>query len=403
MQILYLSQVLPFPLDAGPKMRSYFVLKYLAQRHEVTLVTFVRPTDKPAYIAEMEKICAAVYTLPMPRAAWRDGLFLLQSLLTAQPFLIVRDSVLAMVELLRELTSSRKFDVIHADQLWMAQYALRAKQFAPAARLVLDQHNAVYLIPQRMATGETNIAKKLILARESRAMARYEPRTCAQFDHVVWVTAEDLQAVRRISAAPVPPVTVIPICADPEAVLPVARKKGVRRVTFLGGLHWLPNTQGILWFAQNVFPAIRARVPDAVLTVIGKNPPPGLAGDGVEVTGYVSELSPYLAETAAFVVPLYAGGGMRVKILDAWAWGLPIVSTTIGAEGINIADGENMLIADTVADFADAVVRVLESPTLGQKLAEGGRQAVMEHYNWRTIYRQWDEVYDLVVKGTPTA
>ncbi len=403
MQILYLSQVLPFPLDAGPKMRSYFVLKYLAQRHEVTLVTFVRPTDKPAYIAEMEKICAAVHTIPMPRAAWRDGLFLLKSLLTAQPFLIVRDGVSAMVNLLRELTSSQKFDVIHADQLWMAQYALRAKQFAPDARLVLDQHNAVYLIPRRMATGETNIAKKLILARESRVMARYEPRICARFDHVVWVTAEDLQAVRRISAAPMSAATVIPICADPEAVSPVVRKKGVRRVTFLGGLHWLPNAQGILWFARNVFPAIRARVPDAVLTVIVKNPPPGLASDGVEVTGYVSDLSPYLAETEAFVVPLHAGGGMRVKILDAWAWGLPIVSTTIGAEGINIADGENMLIADTAADFAEAVVRVLESPALGQKFAERGRRAVMEHYNWRTIYRQWDEVYDLVLKGTSAA
>lgn len=393
MHILYLSQVLPYPLDAGPKMRSYYVLEYLSQRHKVTLLTFVRDSDRPEYIAHMEEICHAVHTVPMRRSAARDARFLLKSVAARQPFLIVRDEVAAMTVKLRELLAAQPFDAVHADQLWMAQYALQAKEFSPDVRLILDQHNAVYLIPGRMADGEVNPLKKMILARESKVMARYEAETCPKFDRVVWVTREDYDAVSAITRGPMPPPVVIPICGDPTREPPVERKAGVKRVTFLGGLHWPPNAQGIVWFAKNVFPKIRARVPDAVLTVIGKNPPAELTGDGVQVTGYVEDLSPLLAETQAFVVPLHAGGGMRVKIIDAWRWGLPIVSTTIGAEGIAVQNGVDILIADTAADFADAVIRVLQSPELQQALAENGRRTVVQKYNWRTIYTQWDEVY----------
>jgi glycosyltransferase involved in cell wall biosynthesis len=109
--------------------------------------------------------------------------------------------------------------------------------------------------------------------------------------------------------------------------------------------------------------------------------------------GYVADPRPYLEETAVFIVPLLAGGGMRVKIVDAWIWGLPVVSTTVGAEGIEIRPGENILIADTSAAFAEATVRLLQSPEEGQRLAQAGRQWVEQHYNWRTVYQLWDQVY----------
>jgi glycosyltransferase involved in cell wall biosynthesis len=144
---------------------------------------------------------------------------------------------------------------------------------------------------------------------------------------------------------------------------------------------------------------VRAEIPDAVLTVIGKSPPRELEGEGIEVTGYVTDLMPYLAETGAFIVPLHAGGGMRVKILDAWGWGLPVVSTTIGAEGIRAQDGNDILIADTAETFAEAVVRVLRDPALAQRLSENGRQTVLEAYDWRVIYSAWDEVYRSLERG----
>jgi glycosyltransferase involved in cell wall biosynthesis len=409
MHILFLSQVLPYPLDAGPKMRSYFVLRHLAQKHHVTLLTFVRDTDRPEHIAHLAEFCHAVHTVPMHRSRWRDLKFLLQSLIAGQPFLIIRDEVPAMTAQIRQLMAGGRFDLVHADQLWTAPYALLARQAAASKppKLVLDQHNAVYLVPSRLAETESNPIKRHFMAREARLLATYETEVCRQFDHVVWVTEEDRRAVAAVSPSTTTdgsPSTVIPICADPGHVKPVERAANNYRITFLGGLHWPPNAQGVLWFFRNIFPQVRAAVPEAVLTVIGKNPPAGLEGEGVEVTGYVDDPLPYLAETAAFIVPLHAGGGMRVKILDAWSWGLPIVSTTIGAEGINIEPEKDMLIADTADAFAQAVIRILKNPDLAKRLGQTGRHTVETKYNWQTVYLAWDEVYQsLVPESSPVA
>jgi len=401
MRVLFLSQVLPYPLDAGPKVRSYFVLRQLAQQHQVTLLTFVRETDRPEDMAHLAGFCHAVHPVPMQRSRLRDLTFLGRSLLTNQPFLILRDHAPAMIEQIQRLARSEQFEVVHADQLWMAQYALAAKAASPASRTILDQHNAVYLIPRRLADDEANPLKKRFLAREARALAAYEGEVCQRFDHVVWVTAEDRQAVAVLQAdltgfqnlSGLNRSSVIPICADTSLSRPVAAAANRRRVTFLGGLHWPPNAAGVRWFAHQVFPQVRAEIPDAILTVIGKNPPAGLEGEGVDITGYVTDPLPYLAETGVFIVPLHAGGGMRVKILDAWSWGLPVVSTTIGAEGIETQPEEDILIADTPQTFARAVIRVLKEKTLAQRLGQNGRQTVMEKYDWRVIYPAWDTIY----------
>ncbi len=404
MRILFLSQVLPYPLDAGPKARSYFVLKHLVQSHEVSLLTFVRHTDRPEDIAHLARFCHAVHTVPMRRSRLRDLKFLGQSLITGQPFIIIRDQVPTMTERVRQLVAGQSFDVVHADQLWMAPYALTAASAPSKPKIILDQHNAVHLIPQRLAEAESNPLKQGFLAREARLLAKYEPDICRRFNYVVWVTEEDRRAVARQShpTPENPPSRVIPICADPAGTSPIVPSPRRRRITFLGGLHWPPNAQGVLWFARQVFPLIRAQVPDAILTVIGKSPPAGLEGEGVEITGYVPDLTPYLAETGAFIVPLHAGGGMRVKILDAWTWGLPVVSTTIGAEGITTRHGENILIGDSVETFADAVISVLADAELARRLGQAGRRTIEEAYDWQIIYQAWDDVYEETVHGIQT-
>ena len=396
MRVLFLSQVLPYPLDAGPKMRSYYVLRYLAKQHEVTLVTFVRDSDKPEDVAHLAEFCHKVITVPIQRSRVRDVGYLAQSVLSRHPFLILRDQVPAMREQIKQLVTSHRFEAIHADQLWMAQYALQAKAALPQAKLILDQHNAVYLIPQRMAGERANPLLRRFLTGESKRLASYEVEMWRRFDHVVWVTAEDQQAVLAMIEPTQngrAPATVIPICANPSQTEPVVRTANPRRVTFLGGLHWPPNAQGVVWFAKEVFPQVRAAVPDAILTVIGKSPPTGIEGKGVEITGYVDDPRPYLTETAVFIVPLHAGGGMRVKIIDAWSWALPMVSTTIGAEGIETTHGEDILIADSASDFAQAVIQVLQNPALGEKLSRQGRQTVLEKYDWQKIYPAWDNIY----------
>jgi polysaccharide biosynthesis protein PslH len=407
MRILFLTQVLPYPLDAGPKTRAYYVLRYLAQSHDVTLVSFVRGTDTPEAIAHLGKYCRAVHTVPIVRSSARNAGFLAESLVANQPFVITRDRSSAMRKALANLVETiGPFDAVHGDQLWMAPYmqhvhALSGHLAGVCPTRVLDQHNACYMIFQRLADGESNPLKRQLVRLEAHKLARYEAQICADFERVVWVTREDYDAVAAAAGqgAPVVNSGVIPICIDTTAQPPLSRSPAGRRVTFLGGLHYPPNAQGVLWFAEHIFPKVLAEAPDAVLTVIGKQPPAELAqltipARNLEITGYVDDPKPYLAETSAFIVPLLAGGGMRVKILDAWCWGLPIVSTTVGAEGIAASRGQDILLADEPGEFAAHVVSLLQSPELGDRIGGGGRCSAEQKYDWRSVYRGWDDVYN---------
>jgi glycosyltransferase involved in cell wall biosynthesis len=405
MRILFLTQLLPYPLTAGPKVRAYYVLRYLAQRHAVTLLTFTRPDDPPEAVAHLREFCAEVHTVPMRRSRLRDAVSLAASLLDGQSFVIRRDYVRKMAAKVDALLATGGFDAVHADQLWMAQYALRAKRAARPPMRVLDEHNACYLIFQRLARGERNRVKRALLRQEWRALARYEARACGAFDRVVTVTDEDRWAlddqIGRLGppgSARVPPFATIPICVDPGAATPVTPNPDARDVLHMGTMFFLPNVEGVLWFAREVWPRVAAEAPDATFTVVGKNPPPAvlrLAGEqrGIRVTGYVADPDPCLRGAAAFVVPLHSAGGMRVKILDAWSWGLPVVSTAIGAEGICCVDGEDILLAEDAESFARAVVRVLRDPELARRLRINGRRAVEERYDWRKVYCAWDGVY----------
>lgn len=399
MRILYLSQLVPYPADAGPKVRSLHVIEYLAAAgHDVTLVAFSRPTDAQEAIDHLKRFCQQVHTVPMHRSRVKDAGFFVKSLLNGEPFLMARDYVPQMHHLLQKLVTESEFDAVHADQLWMAPYALEVKRLAPKIKLVLDQHNAVYLVPERMAGNSSNPLKKWVLGLEGQKLARYEVETCAKFDDVVWVTDDDRQALKQVANGQAEKITgpTIPICVDPMAKQAVTRNEDSKRVTFLGGLHWPPNAEGIIWFYQQVWPRILQAVPDAQLTIIGKNPPRELEDGGalnVEVTGFVDDPLPYLEDTAVFIVPLHSGGGMRVKIIDGWSWGLPIVSTTIGAEGIQYCDQKDIFIADTAEAFAESAIALLNDKEMANALSAEGRHTVETHFSWQKTYKAWDQVY----------
>lgn len=393
MKILFLSQLLPLPLDAGPKIRAYYVLRYLAAAgHEVTLLCFVRPGDRESDVRELSRFCATVETVTLTRSRLKDVGDGLLSLVSGTPFLIRRDRSAAMDRRLEQVTSRASFDAVHADQLWMAPYA----QSCQAPFRVLDQHNAVFKVPQRLAAQRRNPVVGALLRGEAAKLASFERSTVATFDRVVWVSEDD----RRAFPQPVEQEhrlhATIPIAIDPSERLPVERPRPFR-VTFLGGLHWPPNGEGVRWFAERVWPKVAAARPDALFTVIGKSGPghlgPRNGRAGMTVVGYVADLERYLAETAAFVVPLHTGAGMRVKILDAWSWALPVVSTTVGAEGIRTTPGADILLADDPDTFAEAVIRVLGDQALARRLSRAGRSTVEALYDWRKVYRAWDRVY----------
>ncbi|NLF14876.1 MAG: glycosyltransferase [Anaerolineaceae bacterium] len=403
--VLFLTMVLPYPLDAGPKVRQYHMLRHLAGRHKVTLVSFTRPDDGDDAIAHLEGICHAVHPVPMHRSGWRNLRAGVKGMLTGLPILVARNEIREMAAMLERLMGEHRFDLIHADQLSMAWYGQMAARMAPSPRppTLLDEHNAIYAVTSRLADLERNLARRMVGRREVRAFRRYEAGACRAFDAVLTVTEED----REHLLALFPPdererlarkFTVVPICIDPQEAPPVEHKKSsAPTVLHLGTMFWPPNVGGVLWFAREVLPLIRRQVPEARFMVVGKNPPPevqALASDpGVEVTGYVADPTPYLETADAFVVPLHAGGGMRVKIVDAWQWGLPIVSTPLGAEGIQVRDGENILLAGDAPDFARATLRLLTDADLNRRLRANGRAWVEEHYAWQRVYQRVDRVY----------
>lgn len=422
MKILFLTQVLPHPLDAGPKVRAYYVLRYLARRHQITLASFTRPSDPQSSLDHLKCFCEQVLTVPIQRSRISDILALGKSILHSKPFLIQRDLQPEMTNLLRSLVMQTEFDAIHADQLWMAAYALQAAETGRSSRkspyLVLDQHNAVYLIPERMAAGVANPLRRFFLQREARLMADYENTVCKQFNHILWVTQEDWKAVARLAPANGKITdqkrnTVMPICIDALSSSDSApfifqgeppSNGQPSTLLFLGGMHWPPNAEGIEWFVKAVFPIVRAKIPEAQLYAIGKSPPESiLSVPGVHAPGYVVDVEDYWKNAQVFIVPLHAGGGMRVKIVDAWAHRLPIISTTIGAEGLAYQNGENILIADTPLDFANAIISLLDErktepaasyrTDLWWKLSSNGRITVEERYQWDKVYNPLDKIY----------
>jgi glycosyltransferase involved in cell wall biosynthesis len=390
MRVLFLSQLVPYPPDSGAKVRSYYALRHLSGHHDVTLVCFRRADDSGEALDHLRTFCREVHTVPIARSTWKNTRYLLESLITSRSFIIARDASPEMDALLARIAGG--FDIVHADQLWMAPFAARLD-----LPKLLDQHNAVYKIPARMAENESNPLKRWFLRYESGKLRRFEGEIMRRFDHVVAVTDVDRAELSRMMGAGGPPVTTIPICVDAEEM--AAWEPGrSRNVVSVGTMFWPPNVRGIAWFVEHVWPLVRASAPDAHFIAAGKNPPGSLKAweardPTVSFPGYVPDIGPLLRDAAAFVVPLHAGGGMRVKIVDTWRAGVPMVSTTIGAEGIAAMHGENILIADSAADFAEAVLRLMRDPGLAAALSAGGQRAIMEKYDWRREYGRFDEVY----------
>ena len=240
---------------------------------------------------------------------------------------------------------------------------------------------------------------KRMLEHESMALGRYEREICQKFDHVVWVTEQDRQAVQRLD-----PINgrladerrnpVIPICVNATLLTPLERLQIPDSAFFLGGMHWPPNAEGVEWFASQVLPLIQVQRPGLRFLAVGKSPPERIQSlPGVRAPGYVSDVEPWWQEAGVFVTPIHAAGGMRVKILDAWGRGLPVVSTSIGAEGLAYQDGGNILIADTAQQFAVAVLTLLGDASLYTRISQAGRQTIEQHYHWQTTYQAFDAIY----------
>jgi glycosyltransferase involved in cell wall biosynthesis len=398
--VLLLTQVLPFPPDSGPKVKTWNLLKWLGPRHAVTLVSFSRG-EPPHAIAALRRYCRAVHTVPMRRGALRDAGFLLRSLLSRRPFVIVRDGRAAMHGLVERVARDGAFDVVHVDQLNMAQYAA----LAPPPFTVLDAHNALWLLYRRLADATRRGPRRWLLQREWRLLQAYEGGVGRSAGAVLAVSDADRDALRTAIGSE-REIAVLPIALDPTEVAPVVRRPDANRVVHIGTMYWPPNADAVQWFAEAVWPRIRAARPQAEFDVIGARPPRAVRAlasthGGIRVRGYVDDPAPLLERAGAVVVPVRAGSGMRVKILTALAQGLPVVTTALGCEGIAVQSGTHVLIADDPAEFAAATLRLLGDRALADALGHNGRRLIETRYDYRQLYPALERVYAGAAHASP--
>lgn len=394
MNLLFLTGNLPYPPTDGWKIRVFSLLKGLASRHKVTVVSFMRRIDDAFAVEQLRDHGISVHVLP--RDSRYSPITLAHGLIgqTAFPILNYRDD--RMTRLVAQVMQNERFDLVQSESMHMAQYCLELPQ-----PTILDLHNIESLLMKRYAKQETNPLKRLYAEVTWRKLATYEREVCGRFTHCL--TCSDEERVLLQTRSRVDRVSVIPNGVDIVANRgenwpdPPTVHAG-ERIVFVGRMDYHANVEGVQWFCRSVWPRIREARPGVKFQIVGGHPVPAisrLARPGeIEVTGFVKDVRPYVQQASVVVVPLRIGGGTRLKILEALAMGKALVSTTVGAEGIEAAPSRDLIIADRSDDFADHVVSLLAQPEVRRKLGAAGRRLVEDRYNWDTIVASLENLYE---------
>ena len=289
--------------------------------------------------------------------------------------------------LVKRLINNGHFDLVYADHLHMAQYVPAETH----ALTLLDQHNVETVILRRFADTQTHKLLRLFAYLELAKMSRYEPEMCRRFD-AIWATTEIDQELISPWLAPQQYIEALPIGVDTQFFQPQKSKRGPYTIISVGTLSWPANVDGVLWFYDEIYSLLKKQLPDIKFVIVGANPTPTvqqLDGDpSVEVTGWVKDIRPFMARSTIMVVPMRGGSGMRVKILNALAMGLPVISTSVGCEGIDVTPGENILIANDTEAFVQQIITLFKDRSLQQKLSCNGIKLIQDKYSWHAVENQ---------------
>jgi polysaccharide biosynthesis protein PslH len=397
LRILWVKAGKLLPLDTGGKIRSYNLLRHLARRHEVTLLSYYGGKKDPGYEAEIIRELPGTQTIAtsaLDGAAFAQSMDYLWRILQPAPFAVSKFTDFAVQRTLAAWLRADKFDVAVCDFL----SASLNFPHAPATPVVLFQHNVETALWRRMASTEVNPLKRLVYGIEAAKMARYEQRALRQFRHVIAVSGHDRQEM--LSVAPACDITVVPTGVDTEkySVAPPATANPPR-IVFTGSMDWEPNLDAVAYFCKDIFPCVRSEFPAAIFQIVGRNPHPSvkqLASDHIQVTGTVPSVADYLRDATLVIVPLRIGGGTRLKIFEAMAMGKAVVSTSIGAEGLDVQNGRDLMLADDPTAFAEAILLLIRNDGLRQNYEQAAARLAAQ-YDWSNIV---DRFADVLLKAS---
>ncbi|HYR54877.1 MAG TPA: glycosyltransferase family 4 protein [Myxococcaceae bacterium] len=399
LRILCVSQVPPSPPRFGAQARIHGLMTQLARRHDLSAICLVdEELDLEDCRDAMQSYCREVVLLRNPNG--RNGLakrsLQLRSLASLRSFERHRYSVKGFQEELDRLLRQRRFDVVNLEFPYLAH--CRMKQSPPGTPpplLVIDAHEIAHDMVRQFARNG-GVGRKLYAGLDWRKLRREELSAFRGADGIFACSVDDQRRILRdVHSAR---TTVVPNAADVEFYRPRPSDPPAdgRTVVFFGLLSTYPNIDGALWFLQEIWPRVVAARPDALCKIIGKGAPRALldfAGPRVEIAGLIADLRPHLASAAALVVPLRIGGGTRLKIVEGMSMAKAIVSTTLGAEGIDVVPERDILIADDPESFAASVVRLLDDPALGARLGSSARRVAVERYAWSAAAARLEQFY----------
>jgi glycosyltransferase involved in cell wall biosynthesis len=398
MRILWVKMGGLWPATAGGRIRSLRTISELVQRHEVTVLTTHGPQDDPEGLARQLSDCRQVISVPYDvpkRGSRRFPLVVARSWLSTYPVDFWKWRVPEVRDLVTSFISGGTVDLCVSD----FQFAAVNVPLGGPTPTVLFAHNVEYLIWQRLAAIESIPWKRALLEVEWRKVRAREADTCARVNLTLAVSEDDR---RRLAAlAPAARFASVPTGVDVDYFRSTPGREVPTRLVFSGSMDWQPNEDAVLYFLDAILPRIRTEIPDVSFTVVGRNPTVRLreaaTRSGITVTGTVDDVRPSIDEASVYVVPLRVGGGTRLKIFEALAMSKPVVSTTVGAEGLDLTPGRHCVLADDAESFAREVVSLVRNRGRRDALGAAGRTLVETLYSWRQVAREFETRCEEVV------
>jgi len=390
LKILFLCPQPLWPVNTGARLRNFHLANALCTQAEVTILQAVNPADLPPSPPPngFQDVLSAA------RGASYSVLNVLRGMAGPVPLTVLNYASKEIERVLRGALASTAFDAVQIESIHMAPYLETIRRVNPGVKAVLDWHNVESELISQYAASTGNPAKKLVAARTSTLLRRMEQDVLKSFfAHTV---VSDLERDKLLKRAPEAKVHVIANGVDTAAF---ARRESAavsRTLLFVGSMDYHANSEAVLWFCHEIWPRIAAEFPELDFKIVGRNPPAAvqrLASDRIAVTGTVEDVRPYYYAAFAVLVPLRVGGGTRLKILEAMAAGVPVISTRLGAEGIAAEDGKQILLADTPADMAAAIRALLTQAGLAASLRDSARTLVETNYDWQVLGEKLADLY----------
>ena len=400
MNILWLSHLVPYPPKGGVKQRSFNLMKEISQYHKLFIICFSQKSQQPKAenrreaLAGLSSVGRIVghFTFDSDQSQLNRMILATKSLFTRDPYTVNWLKKQGVGSLIRGTIDEQSIDLIHFDTISWSAYLKNTN----GCIRVLNHHNIESHMMLRRAGNENNYLKKLYYYQEGWKLKTYEEHVCNQFDLNITCSSKDTG--RLLERLPDLRVDTIPNGVDLNYFHPLGLEQKANSMVFAGGLSWYPNIAAMEFFARQVWPDLIKYVPDASMTVIGRNPPQWIIDfanntSNFKVTGFVDDVRPYIDHAAVYVCPITDGGGTKLKILDALAMGKAIIAHPIACEGIDVVEGENVIFAETPADYIVAIRMLFNDLMLRNNLGINGRKLVEEKYDYVNIGRKLNRLY----------